>query len=109
MVSAQNSNSNWHMKCGLDKVTAGFSKWYGRYMRRHGLADKRKVFHSFRHLVKRQLRNARIEKMLVDTVQGHAATDVADRIYGLDEEGLGIALPALKDAIEALKYPGLDL
>jgi hypothetical protein len=47
--------------------------------------------------------------MLVDTVQGHAATDVADRIYGLDEEGLGIALPALKDAIEALKYPDLGL
>ena len=91
------------------QVTAGFSKWWGRYIRQHGLTDKRKVFHSFRHLVKRQLRNAGVDKGLIDAVQGHAAKDVADRVYGLDEEGLGVSLPVLKEAIEKLQYPGLNL
>lgn len=91
------------------EVTAGFSKWWGRYIRLHGIHDKRKVFHSFRHLVKRQLRNAGVDKPLVDAIQGHAPTDVADRVYGLDEEGFGISLPVLKNAIERLTYPTLDL
>ena len=45
------------------------------------------MFHSFRHLVKRQLRNAKVQKGLIDALQGQEAKDVADR-YGLDEEGL---------------------
>ena len=58
--------------------------------------------------MKRQLRNAKVKKGLIDALQGHEAKDVADR-YGLDEEGLNVSLPVLKEAIEQLTYPGLDL
>lgn len=90
------------------EVTAAFSKWWNRYIRRHGLADTRKVFHSFRHLVKRQLRNAGVEKTLRDALQGHATQGVAET-YGLDEEGFGVSLPVLGEAIKKLEYSGLDL
>lgn len=73
-----------------------------------GLTDKRKVFHSFRHTVKRVLRDAKVDKTLRDTLQGHAISDVAER-YGLDEEGSGISLRVLHGAILDLAYPGLDL
>ena len=89
------------------EVTAAFSKWWGRYIRKQGLDDKRKVFHSFRHLVKRQLRNAMVDKTLRDALQGHVAGDAAEE-YGLDEEGFGISLPVLAEALEKLQYPGLD-
>ncbi len=88
--------------------TAGFSTWWGRYLNSVGITDERKVFHSFRHTVKRQLRNARVDTALMNALQGHAVTDVAG-LYGRDEEGLGFALPVLAEAMEQLVYPGLDL
>jgi integrase len=92
----------------LTEVTAGYSKWWGRDIRGQGITDPRKVFHSFRHLVKRQLRDSGVEKTVRDALVGHAATDVAE-LYGRDEEGLGISLPTLYDALVKLDYRGLDL
>lgn len=90
-----------------EKQSAAFSKWYSRYSRRF-VPDDRKSFHSFRHTVKRVLRTARVEKALRDAVMGHAHADEAER-YGLDEDGQGFELTALRDAIEAIRYDGLDL
>ncbi len=96
------------LKSKRDKRTASFSTWWGRHLNRIGITDKRKVFHSFRHTVKRQLRNARVDTALMNALQGHAVTDVAG-MYGRDEEGLGFALPVLAEAMEQLAYPDLDL
>lgn len=88
--------------------TASFSTWWGRYLGSIGITDERKVFHSFRHTVKRQLRNARVDTALMNALQGHAVTDVAG-LYGRDEEGLGFALPVLAEVMAQLTYPDLDL
>ena len=96
------------MASKADKVTAGFSKWWGRYTHDLGITDPKKVFHSFRHTVKRRLRDAKVDKTLRDAIQGHAIDDVAET-YGLDEEGIGVSLPVLAEAISRLAYPGLDL
>jgi integrase len=90
------------------KVTAGFSKWWGRYTNDLGITDSKKVFHSFRHTVKRGLRDANVDKTLRDAIQGHATTDVAES-YGLDEDGIGVSLTVLAEAISKLSYQGLDL
>lgn len=87
-----------------EKVSHGWSKWWGRYARANGITDDRKVFHSFRHTAKRRMRDACADKTLRDAVMGHTAKDEAER-YGLDEEGLGIALGPLAQAIEAISYP----
>jgi integrase len=96
------------LKSERTEFTAAFSQWFGRYLRGLGIEDKRKKFHSFRHGVKRQLRNAGLEQALFDALQGHAVRDVSGQ-YGLDEEGLGFALPVLHGALSKLEYPGLNL
>ena len=63
------------------KLTTSFSKWYGRYIRRLGLTDSRKVFHSFRHTFKDALRAAGVEEAIQDAIMGHAGGGVG-RTYG---------------------------
>jgi integrase len=91
-----------------EKVTAAWSTWWGRYARDEvGITDARRTFHSFRHNVKKALRTSGVDKTLRDALMGHASTDEAER-YGLDEDGLGFALPTLAEALQKLRYP-LDL
>jgi integrase len=85
------------------KYSHGWSKWWGRYRKVHGLDDSRKVFHSFRHTVKRKLRNAGVEKTLRDAIMGHDAEDEAER-YGVDEEGTNVEIIVLKEAVEKISY-----
>ena len=97
------------LKSKRTEITAAFSTWWRRYTTSIGIDDKRKVFHSFRHLVKRMLRNeAGVDKTLRDALMGHATEDDAED-YGRDEEGFGFALPVLHNALSRLEYPGLDL
>lgn len=86
-----------------DEVTAAWSKWWGRYARQHGISDRRKVFHSFRHTFKDACRAAGIEEAIFDTLQGHRGAGVS-RSYGL-----GYPLSVLASAISKVSYPGLDL
>jgi integrase len=88
-----------------DNIAASWSQWFGRYLRKEvGIADKRKVFHSFRHGFKDALRAAGVEKAINDALTGHESGDVGST-YG-DET---YPLPPLVEAIERLNYPGLDL
>ena len=90
------------------KRSHSWSKWYGRYSRARGITDKRKVFHSFRHTVKRKLRNLpALDPTLFDAVMGHV-TQTASARYGLDQEGQGFALRNLQIPIEALRYPEVE-
>lgn len=86
-----------------EKQTAAWSQWWGRYARKHGVTDTRKNFHSFRHTVKRKLRDASVDKTLRDALMGHEAEDTAE-IYGLDEGGFGISLSVLAEAVEKITY-----
>ncbi|OUJ14703.1 tyrosine-type recombinase/integrase [Acetobacter sp. DsW_063] len=96
------------MRVGSSKKdSTAFSQWWGRYARAV-VPDKRKVFHSFRHTVKRTLRNASVEKPLRDALMGHETDDVAED-YGLDEDGIGYEIENLHKAIQKIRYPGLEI
>lgn len=84
-------------------ITAGWSKWWGRYQRGMGLTDERKVFHSFRHGFRDTLRNAGIPVDLADTLMGHANPTMGGRY------GRGHTVTALAQAIQKVDYSGLDL
>jgi integrase len=51
-----------------------WSKWFGRYIRSHGITDKASVFHSFRHGFKDALRSAGVSEEVHDALTGHAGT-----------------------------------
>jgi len=87
-----------------DKRTASWSKWWGRYARKHGGFDKLKVFHSFRHAFKDGLREGGVQEEISDALTGHAPT-TEGRKYG----GNGYPLKRLKEGIENLCYPGLEI
>lgn len=91
------------LKSGQDSPTEGWSKWWGRYARKHGITDKRKVFHSFRHLVKDGLRNNGVDPILTDVLQGHVVPGVGKKY------GDGYSLKVRAEALAKLQYPGLDL
>ena len=91
------------LKSAVEQASSSWSKWWGRYARQNGM-DKSKVFHSFRHTVKRKLRDAKVDKTIRDALLGHAINDVAEA-YGLDQDGIGISLPILAEAIERIGYP----
>jgi len=87
-----------------EKRTASWSKWWGRYARKHGGFDKLKVFHSFRHTFKDGLREGGVQEEVSDALTGHAPT-TEGRKYG----GNGYPLKRLKEGVEKLCYPGLDV
>lgn len=86
------------------KRSGNWSKWFGRYKRKHGITDKRKVFHSFRHCFIDACRAVGIQTEVRDVLVGHANDSVAAE-YG---EGRYPIAP-LFDAMSRVKYSGLDL
>jgi integrase len=95
------------MKWGEDEVSGSWSKWWGRYSRAQGITDERKVFHSFRHTVKRKIRNTGVDDALLDAVMGHKEKTEGAK-YGRDQDGLGYDLRNLQMPIEALDYPEVN-
>jgi integrase len=87
------------------KEGGNFSKWFGRYLRDGcKVADKRMVFHSFRHLFKEVLREAEIPKEINDALTGHESGDVGDK-YGGD----AYPIRPLVKAIKRYRVSGLTL
>nr|WP_208631337.1 hypothetical protein [Sphingomonas aurantiaca] len=84
--------------------TAKWGEWFGRYLRTVcGVADKRKVFHSFRHTFKDYTRRARIAEGVQRQLMGHAGRDVAD------DYGSGYDLLSLVEAMASYRVPGLEI
>ncbi len=91
----QNSYGRW---------TQNWSKWWRSYARGTvGIADTRKVFHSFRHTFIRQCRECGIEEEQRIAITGHAGGTVG-RAYGGH-----YPLRPLAEAMQKLRYPGLHL
>lgn len=86
-----------------ESVTAAWSKWWGRYVRKHGITDSRKVFHSFRHTVKDAFRDSGVDIALNDAIMGHTQGNVSASY------GQGYSLKVLAEAMKKLEFPGLDL
>jgi integrase len=85
-----------------------WSKWFGRYKRELGITNKASVFHSFRHGFKDAARAARVSEDLHDALTGHAGSSVG-RTYGAKDMVRRFGLATLADAVNGIKYPGLDL
>ena len=64
--------------------SAAWSKWWGRFTAKLGLADPRLVFHSWRHSFKSACRAAAIPEDVHDGLTGHAGGGVGRR-YGARE------------------------
>jgi len=58
------------------------SKWFGRYKTKQGITDARKTFHSFRHTLIDDLRDAGVPDSLIKRIAGHEDGAVTFSIYG---------------------------
>jgi integrase len=71
------------------------SKWFGRYKTKLGITDSRKTFHSFRHTLIDDLRDAGVQDSLIKRIAGHEDGAVTFSIYG--------SRSPLKAMVEALQ------
>lgn len=77
------------------------SKWFGRYKTRLGITDPRKTFHSFRHTLIDDLRDAGVQDSLIKRIAGHEDGAVTFSIYGSRSP-----LKAMADALRHIRlYP----
>jgi integrase len=88
---------------------AGFSKWFGRYLRAQGVHDTDKVFHSFRHGFKDALRRGGVNQEIHDALTGHSQASTVSGGYGAKQMLNRFGVTVLKDAVAKAAYPGLDL
>ena len=91
-----------------------WTKWFTRYLRKAGVEDERKVFHSFRHSFKDALRAADVGEDLNDALCGQKNNSVG-RSYGAKQRS-GVndivrrfGMGRLKSAVYAVEYRGLRL
>ncbi len=83
-------------------LTGNFSKWYGRYRRKHGITGYQKPFHSFRHTFRDALREAEIDVMVANALMGHKDDSMGGNY------GLGHSLNTLNRAIQQISYPDVE-
>ncbi|MGR3512954.1 MAG: DUF6538 domain-containing protein [Paracoccaceae bacterium] len=82
----------------------GYSKFFSRYLERIGVKTAKTSFHSFRHNFEDACRNGGVPPNIMDALQGHAERGMAGR-YGDGRYRIDL----LKENIERVEYPGLDL
>jgi integrase len=93
------------------RAISAWSKWFGHYLRTHiGISNPDRVFHSFRHSFQDALRRATPDAELRDALPGRSSGEKSvSRGYGakymIDRWGLR----TLKETIDGICYPGLDL
>jgi integrase len=88
---------------------SGWTKWFSRYVRQHGVRSKSKVFHSLRHNFKDALRAAKVPEDLNDALLGHSTKGSVGRRYGSRDIVNRYGMHTLVDAVARVTYVGLDL
>ncbi|VCU72493.1 hypothetical protein PIGHUM_04593 [Pigmentiphaga humi] len=84
---------------------AAFGKWFSKHLRQEcGVANRKMVFHSFRHSFKDYCREAEILEEVSDALSGHS-NGKESRRYG----GVSYPLRPLVEAMQKYKVPGLRL
>ena len=58
------------------------SKWFSRYRNKIGINDPKKTFHSFRHTMIDDLRDAGVQDSLIKRIAGHEDSAVTFGVYG---------------------------
>ena len=74
------------------------SKWFGRYKAKRGIDDSKKTFHSFRHTLIDDLRDAGVQDSLIKRIVGHEDSAVTFGVYGSRTP-----LKAMQEALEHIK------
>lgn len=80
-----------------------YSRQFRRLLESVGAKHAKNSFHSFRHSFEDACRNSGISSEIMNALQGHSERGMADRY------GSGFHLKRLAEAVETLKYDGLDL
>ncbi|SIN91704.1 site-specific integrase [Halodesulfovibrio marinisediminis] len=88
-----------HLQEYKGRMTHHFSKWWGRYARKHADFDRTKTFHSFRHAFKDACRECGVNIAHAHRLQGHTTS-----LEG-DDYGDGFSLRVLSEAMEKVSYP----
>jgi integrase len=87
-----------------------WSKWWGHYQRDHiGIEDRDMVFHSFRHGFTDRARAAGVAEELRKALMGHSDASTVSGGYGAKNMLHRWGANVLREAIEKITYPGLDL
>jgi integrase len=98
----------------LPSALKAWTKWFTRYLRKAGVEDERKVFHSLRHTFKDALRAANVGEDLNDALCGQKNSTVG-RSYGAKQRSGAkdivrrFGMLRLKAAIYAVEFDGLWL
>jgi integrase len=87
-----------------------WSKWWGHYLRDHiGIEDRDMVFHSFRHGFTDRARAAGVAEEVRKALMGHSDASTVSGGYGAKNMLHRWGANVLREAIEKITYPGLDL
>jgi integrase len=87
-----------------------WSKWWGHYLRDHiGIEDRDMVFHSFRHGFTDRARAAGVAEEVRKALMGHSDASTVSGGYGAKNMLHRWGANILREAIEKITYPGLDL
>jgi integrase len=84
-----------------------FSAWFRRFVAKAGARSSKTCFHSFRHGFRDALREARIDRDIALALGGWATTGGAASVS--DAYGSGYRIATLKEALDRVHYPSLDL
>lgn len=68
-------------RAGSLKQEESPTSWGGRYITKQGLTDARKTFHSFRHTLIDDMRDAGVQDSLIKRIAGHEDGAVTFSIY----------------------------
>lgn len=74
------------------------SKWFGRFKAKRGIDDSKKTFHSFRHTLIDDLRDAGVQDSLIKRIVGHEDSAVTFGVYGSRTP-----LKAMQEALQHIK------
>lgn len=84
-------------------------KWYGRFLDRIGLTDRRLDYHSFRYTVRQQLSLCGIQNETRDALTGHWISNTDSGRTYMKAEQRQYPYPLLVEAVGKLQYDGLKM
>lgn len=90
------------LRLGRDGYGSAPSKWYGRFKTQLGF-ERGHDFHSFRHTVATELKNALVDHKVASSLLGHSLNNIT-----YDRYGKGYNIEILAQAINALDVSALN-
>ena len=90
--------------------SAAFSAWFARFATKSGASSPKTCYHSFRHVFRDALREARVERDIALALGGWSRSGGSGGSSSVsDAYGSGYRVVTLFKAISQVRYPDLDL